>query len=151
MNRGSLILYLLLTYSSSCKWENNNPVDRKSTPLVNKTSENDIKGFLRTLESSDCVYGKSIDISGQQSTVYNCFLQLDKAFDDTTWFKLTSSSVPVVRVYAYNALMNRKSKLTLSARNRLMNDTAVVCYVSNDLKFEYSIGYYVSQLAPGVP
>lgn len=147
MNRGSLILYLMLVYFSSCQWENNDPVDRKLTPLVTKTSEDNIKGFLGTLESSDCVYGKSIGITGEQSTVYSCFLQLDKAFEDTTWFNLTTSPIPVVRVYAYNALLNRKSKLTLSARNRLMNDTAVVCYVSNDIKVECSIGYYVSELS----
>ena len=81
--------------------------------------------------------------TGEESITFNCFVLLDQNLTDSGWFKLSASPSPVVRTYAFKALVNRNSKLIPSVKDRLKNDSAVICYVSVDLRMSYSIGEYV--------
>ena len=100
---------------------------------------------MNILKQSKCVYGKHIGIEGKTSKEYEAFEKLNKQVSDSFLFSLINYKSSVVRIYAYNALVERNITLSKEAQNYLKNDTAIICTQTNDIGLNCSISTYVTK------
>jgi len=106
--------------------------------------EINVKTLAQRLELSPVVYGRYEGIEGRPTIVYATFERLNHLVADSFWLQATHSRSPVMRIYAYDALMARNPTLASLAKEWLKNDTSVVKQISFDLIDYYTVGNYVS-------
>ena len=120
--------------------------NNRKEPDVNRERgipNKEIERLLTVLENSDCYYGKGVGISGEPNETYNSYSKLKDIVSDDDWYKLSYKKSPVLRIYSYNALVEKNDTLAILLQKRLMLDTTVFCSKINDLSFKCSISYYV--------
>lgn len=100
--------------------------------------------LIRRIQSSDCMYTGSVGIEGKESIIYASFRRLDQLVSDSTWLTLTYDQNVVMRAYAYKALEHRNPGLTAGVFHRLKNDTAKLCWISNDMDLSCTLGFFVT-------
>jgi len=117
---------------------------RKPILKEGKMTLKDAAGILKTIESSECAYFGRVGFTGEESIVYNFYRLLQDGLSDSSWFELSDSPSPNVRLYSLTALQDRKSPLYSIVKKKLSTDKAVVCVVSGCTSMNISIHNYIS-------
>lgn len=115
-----------------------------NTEFPDVAAEKKPEVLIRRIQSSDCMYTGRVGIEGKESIIYASFRRLDQLVSDSTWLTLTYDQSPVMRAYAYKALDHRNPQLAAGVYRRLENDTAKLCWKSNDMDLNCTIGYFVT-------
>ena len=102
--------------------------------------------LLRAIEESSCVESEYIGFVGRESAVYASFRRLDYLISDSIWLKLSYDRKPVMRAYAYWALLKRNSPLLPKIRGHLKNDRGTFCFYSADVMYPESVSDFVRYL-----
>jgi hypothetical protein len=123
MTRILNIIIIFLLYAC-----NNQPVNNR------QEIKPDINGLVKSIEQSDCYYGKVVGLAGKEPSVYAAFENLDKIVTDSFWLHMSHSTYPVMRLYSYRALESRNQEMASQVRERLKEDTAIVCWRANDME-----------------
>jgi hypothetical protein len=143
------IWFILLLFFISCyPIQENDVIDMNETNL--KSTDYDfsfstIDDLISAIESSENIESKHIGIEGRKSYIYNCYEKLLEVASDSLWTELSYSKSPVMRYYAYKALFSRESANLQSVRNRLVKDTAQVCYHTMDMTFTFTLEYLIKE------
>ncbi|GGB19872.1 hypothetical protein [Puia dinghuensis] len=96
------------------------------------------------LEYSSCVIIGGVGITGKDNPAADAYKTLLRIAPDSVWVRLSYSEKPVVRMYAFEALLSKKSPDLERVKNRLKKDTATVCEIFGDVSMTSSIGELVS-------
>jgi hypothetical protein len=133
---------------------NHKPKHHDTTKVIDKDTvrylkfpyirtESDIQKLIGRIDSSECVYFGGIGFTGEENEVYDCYQRLLEIAPDSVWVNLSHNKNPILRIYAFEALKNKKSPNLVDVKARLRKDQATVCYISGDNKVVYSVGFYV--------
>ena len=145
-----IIFYLLFFIGCEIKSKPLKELNNKTTQNILKyadiKTENNIQKLVSEIELSDCVYGNGVGMNGEENRVYDCYDRLLQIAPDSLWFNLSHNKSPVVRVYAYKTLLNKKDPKLPLVKNFLKKDTSTVCWSSNDINIKCSISYLISIL-----
>jgi hypothetical protein len=79
----------------------------------------------RMVKSNKVILG-GVGFSGVETSEYSSYKQLLAIAPDSFWIRLSYSRNPVARVYAFEALFDRKSPDLFSIAERLKNDSSSV-------------------------
>lgn len=104
----------------------------------------DVKMLISIVDSSNCMYSRGIGIEGKENITFAAFDRLNQLASDSLLLQLSYSSNPVMRAYSYNALRYRNRVLASSVKKRLKNDTARLCWITNDMDLTCTISFFVS-------
>lgn len=105
-----------------------------------------IRYSLSVLERSPNVITGGVGFTGEETPAGIAYQKLFLCAPDSIWVRLSYSENPVLRMYAYLALLNKKSPELKGLVNRLKTDTAVVCEIDDDVTMTSSIGWFVSPI-----
>ena len=101
---------------------------------INKWNFININDLISTIESSKYIEREYIGGWGaKKSYIYGCYEKLLEIASDSLWIELSYSKSPVMRYYAYKALLSKESSEFPAVRNRLIRDTSPVCTYSCDI------------------
>ena len=93
-----------------------------------------IDDLISVIESSKDIEGEYVGgWATKKSHTYNCYKTLLEIVSDSLWVELSYSKSPVMRYYAYEALLTRESANLSSVRSRLLKDTTQVCFHTCDI------------------
>ena len=106
-----------------------------------------IRYSVSVLEGSSAVITGGVGFTGQETPAGIAYKKLFLYAPDSVWIRLSYSENPVLRMYAYIALRNKKSPELGRVENRLKTDTAVVCKIDDDVTMTTSIGQFVSLIS----
>ncbi|HOF17194.1 MAG TPA: hypothetical protein PLF32_03915 [Bacteroidales bacterium] len=142
------ILFVLLFVCISCNTkERKNSTFKDSIDSVLKVNSREyINDKISVIESSKQIEGKHIGYGGQISGIYSCYEILLKNISDSLWIELSYSKSPVMRYYAYQALLSKGNIKFLSVWNRLRKDTSSVCFQTCDVIFGGDLGFHIKNL-----
>ena len=96
------------------------------------------------LEHSTCVITGGVGFTGKDNPAGDAYKRLYRMAPDSVWVRLSYSEKPVLRMYAFIALLNKNSPELAGVESRLKTDTGVVCEISDDVTETTSIGFTVS-------
>jgi hypothetical protein len=142
--RNVLVYLIFFTCLIGCKHRNVRSDSLSKTKFPEVERQKDINVLIRTIESSDALYGKAVGINGETNFVYSSFERLSRLASDSLWFKLSYSSSPVMRAYAYDALKSKNQLMALDVANRLKDDTTKIRWISSDMSITCSVNYYIA-------
>lgn len=103
-----------------------------------------IERLIAAIEESPRVEDAHIGISGSPSEIYAFYDSLLRIAPDTLWRKLTYSKKPVMRYYAFKALMEKKDPDLQKVITRLEKDKAPVEVVSGCTGLKGSLCFFVA-------
>ena len=124
------IFFILLILIFGCKMKN------KKEEEINLLAikEASINRMILKIESSKCYESKHIGFTGENSILYETYETLNQIASDSLWLKLTYSKSPVMRCYAYHAILSKQNnKLINEVKSRLINDTTRLDFYSCDI------------------
>ena len=130
------VWFILLLFTVGCYPDIENEAFYMNETDSNSTKEwdfLDINDMIFAIESSENIEREYIGIERRKSCIYSCYEKLLKIVSDSLWIKLSYSKNPVMRYYAYNALLTRKNDNISSIRNRLIKDRESVCVHTCDM------------------
>jgi len=115
-----------------------------NTPIRNK-----IKKITDAIAKYNSVDGKAVGYAGVRSEQWNRYEKLEQDATDAELITLTDNTNSVVRCYAFQALVNRKSPNALPVLAKHLKDTASVdtcfgCIIGSEKVSDY----FLSVVAP---
>jgi hypothetical protein len=145
---GLIITFLLQACSNETISKGSNHKKIKSIGSLEDSAvyRLDTATLIRSIEESSCVESEYIGFGGGESAVYASFRRLDHLISDSIWLKLSYDRKPVMRAYAYWALLRRNSPLLPKIRDHLKNDRATFCYYSADVMYQDRVRDFVRYL-----
>lgn len=107
-----------------------NNYDKKDSIFKFIFRENKFTVLASMLDSSETMNEKGVGFGGIYTWQYACYERLKQVASTRELIYLTKHRNPVIRVYAYKALIGVDSVEAKVARKRLLNDTATFDYFS---------------------
>ena len=126
-----LILLLFMTSCYPKQYEEVTDINEiSSTPTYDYFPPLTADDLISIIEASEYIEAKHIGFIGEKSKIYSCYEKLLEIASDSLWIELSYSKSPVMRCYAYQALLLKENINLPSIRNRLIKDTSSVCTYS---------------------
>jgi hypothetical protein len=137
----SLILVIILFGLFSCKTNNAIKIRKEVSALANK------------IASDKIVYGPNVGYGGQEPKQWVYFLQLRSLASENELIKLTENSNPVIRCYAFKALVMNKSSKAFEILFKHLTDNSKVdtfygCIQDTEFVADEFFGNYKSYYFP---
>ncbi len=106
----------------------------KKYPLIN--NQNNVDTLINMIRKFECYNSRFTGFPSLENEVYAYYLKLNQLTSDTVLFNLIDDKSPILRIYAYKGLLDKKSTFIPIAKSKMEAYMDSVCWISNDVRIE---------------